>query len=167
MGKTDIEIERKFLVRGPFPKPCKTFKEVSFYLPSGKGEEIRVQNREGKCIIEVKREISRLSRERTRAEISGETFRALLEFFGGERKALGRKLHYLPGKSREITVREYFGKLKGLVRAEVNFRSETEARKFIKPAWMGREITAGALGRNRTLYSMTKRAFLKELESFN
>ena len=167
MGETDVEIERKFLVKGAFPEPCKTVKEVSFYLPSGRGEEIRVQNREGACIIEVKRKSSRLSRERTRAEISIETFRTLFELSGGEKMAIRRKLHYFPGKSPTITVREYSGKLKGLVRAEVNFRSETEAKRFRKPAWMGPEITSGALGRNKTLYSMTKGAFLKELESFN
>ncbi len=167
MGETDVEIERKFLVNGAFPKPVRTVKEVLFYLPSGRGEEIRVQNREGACIIEVKRKSSRLSRERTRAEISTETFGALLELVGGEKKAIWRSLHYLPGRSPAITVREYSGKLSGLVRAEANFRSETEAKKFRKPAWMGPEITSGALGRNKTLYSLTEREFLKELESFN
>ncbi len=60
----------------------------------------------------------------------------------------------------------YWGKLSGLVRAEVGFASEAAARRFRKPGWMEQEITGTRLGSNRELYLMTRREFLRELARF-
>jgi adenylate cyclase len=60
-----------------------------------------------------------------------------------------RSRHEVEGWTAEVDV--YSGKLAGLVVAEIEFPSETDARAFTPPAWFGAEVTADPRYRNVSL----------------
>ena len=60
----------------------------------------------------------------------------------------------------------YVDKFDGLVRAEFEFGNEDEAKSFIPPNWVGREITETDLGRDGKLVQITRGVFLKMLNNY-
>lgn len=168
------EIERRFFVeRMPFggkayPNTRREYPHsemIQFYV-EGRGIEdggfrLRRQQREGE--IRFYAAIKRgggLYREEMRWRLSESEFRSLLR--GKEWPFLRKTRYYLPhdGEGVELDVFHTFtignrtSDLKGLVTAEVEFKSIRRADRFEAPDWFGKEITwergfgNGAFARN-------------------
>lgn len=136
-----IEIERKFLVTS------KDFKEESFkvtriiqgFLNRDPDRTVRIRIRNNKGILTVKGLSSSdgLSRFEWEKNISKKDAKALLEFC---EKGVIDKLRYEVKCGKHIfEVDEFFGDNEGLIIAEIELQSEDE--KFIKPDWLGEEVT--------------------------
>jgi CYTH domain-containing protein len=79
------------------------------------------------------------TREEREIKLSSKQFGALWPATAGRR--LRKLRHEIPWKNLIIEIDTYRGRHAGLVVAEVEFPTRTACRKFVPPAWFGREVT--------------------------
>ncbi len=142
-----MEIERKFLVdKIPSLNELKSDEIIQAYLSIE--PEIRVRKR-GEKYYRTEKGEGTLVREEIEREISRS------EFDEGYAKSQGRvieKTRYLiPYMNVTIELDIYKGKHEGLVVAEIEFESESDAEAFVIPSWLGKEITYEVAFRNKIL----------------
>lgn len=134
------EIERKFLVAGDFKaEVSKSTRIIQGYLSSVPERTVRVRVKGEKGFITIKgignqSGASRFEWEKEIPTAEAEQLLAICE------PGVIDKTRYLV-KSGEHTfeVDEFYGDNEGLTVAEVELSSEDEA--FVKPAWLGEEVT--------------------------
>ena len=137
-----FEIERKFLVVGEFKDQAYDATRISQgYIASGNGRTVRVRIRGNKGYLTIKGPSNRegLSRYEYEREISLEDVRDLM---GICEPGIIDKTRYLvksPDGRHVFEVDEFYGDNEGLVMAEVELSREDEP--FLKPAFIGREVT--------------------------
>lgn len=71
---------------------------------------------------------------------------------------------YLWLEDTRVSIKQYYGKYKGLVRVEVNFTSKEEMKSYQKEKWMEKEITMSPLAFDSLLIVLTKEEFDEELK---
>lgn len=155
------EIERKFLVKKlPDLSRLKPYHYERYYLERGKGAEERIQFVNGKYEWEKKIEKSALERSTEKKEISKSQFNAL------KMKAAEAIIRdsYQFSEGPKVSIKIYSGRFEGLVRAEIEFESIEEAKKFQPPEWMGKEITQSSLGRDAKLLDLAQEEFVNLLK---
>jgi adenylate cyclase len=133
------EIERKFLVRGEFPRE-KGVRIVQGYLSSVPERTVRVRIKGDKGYITIKGigGASGASRFEWEKEISVADAENLLAI--AEPGVIDKHRWLVPaGGGRTFEVDEFHGENEGLTVAEIELESEDEA--FTKPAWLGDEVT--------------------------
>ena len=136
-----IEIERKFLVNS------NTFKTEAFtqnriaqgYLSSVPGRTVRVRIKGNKGYLTIKgaSNESGLSRFEWEKEIPVEEATALLKLC--EKGVVDKTRFEVKIGNHIFEVDDFYGENEGLIIAEVELKSETEA--FEKPVWLGKEVT--------------------------
>lgn len=136
-----VEIERKFLVNSnAFKKEgFKSTRIIQGFLNTDKERTVRVRLKGDKGFITVKGKSnnSGLSRFEWEKEISKTDAESLLKLC---EKGVIDKIRYEVKVGNHIfEVDEFFGDNKGLIIAEVELNSEDET--FIKPDWLGQEVT--------------------------
>ncbi len=150
------EIERKFLIKSlPDLSQSRCISYERYFLSNDPGFEERIQKKGEDYEIERKFKISDLSRKTEKQPISKEGFELL-------KKSVSRSIirdSYDISSSPRITIKIYHGDHEGLVRAEVEFTSEEEAKSFVPPDWMGEEITNTKLGRDSELVKLSQEEF--------
>ncbi len=154
------QIARKFLVK-KMPDLTGIEKVVyhRFYLYSENGIDLRIQQVDEKFELERKVKVTDLTRNGEKMGISEEEFNLL------KKQAIGEIVRdsYLLQVNPRIVLRIYHKKFEGLVRAEVDFENESEAKTFQPPDWFGQEITTSPLGRDSQLLKLTDDNFQKLL----
>jgi CYTH domain-containing protein len=145
------EIERKFLVN-ELPIDWKRRPSVEIvqgYLPLlNKELQIRLRRKGEASFITIKAGHGR-NRLEQEIPISDVQFRVLWPITRGAR--IRKQRYVVPHESGTIELDVYEGPLRGLVTAEVEFRSEREAKRFRPPMWFGREVTDNGQFSNQTL----------------
>lgn len=135
------EIERKFLL-AEVPRDVareQPQRILQGYLAvASDGTEVRVRRRGHESSLTVKRGTG-LVRDETEIELTAEQFDALWPMAATARVRKSRFLVTLGDLVVEID--SFEGHLAGLVLAEIEFRSEEQARAFIPPGWFAREVT--------------------------
>ena len=136
-----LEIERKFLVKS------NAFKDEAFsttritqgFLNTHKERTVRVRLKGNAGFITVKGKSSAngLSRFEWEKEISKDDAMALLELC--EQGVIDKMRYEVKVEGHVFEVDEFFGDNQGLIVAEVELNSEDEA--FVKPEWLGQEVT--------------------------
>jgi CYTH domain-containing protein len=159
-NKDKNEIERKFYVKKmPDLSGIKPLSYERYFLKSDKGIEIRISKVNNTYKYEKKIEISHLERTRKKREISKEEF-DILKKDASEAVIRDRyNISYNP----DIAIQIYHGRFEGLVRVEVEFDSEENARKFIPLPWMGDEMTGLPIARDAKLILLSESEFKKYL----
>ena len=136
-----IEIERKFLVTSELFK-SEAFNSYNIkqgFLNSHKKRTVRIRLKKDMGYLTVKGESTSngLSRFEWEKEISVEEADSLLDLC---EKGIINKIRYEVKYGIHIfEVDEFFGDNAGLIIAEVELNTENE--KFIKPNWLGEEVT--------------------------
>ncbi len=157
-----IEIERKFFLK-KIPGGLKLGKSFErYYLFIGKKTEIRLQRKGDECEIERKEINSDLTAHKYPLAISVQEFDELKKPL--RKKIVGKA--YRLSDSPKTSLKVYEGNHAGLIRIEVNFQSEKEARSFVPPSWFGAELTSSPIGRDSTLIQMNLRRFRRLLSEF-
>jgi len=138
----NTEIERKFLVCGPFKSEAfEAVHIVQGYICSSVKATVRVRLRADKGYITVKspRSESMMSRFEWEKEISADDARLLLETVGD--KVINKTRYLVKSSDGRHTweVDEFHGDNEGLVVAEIELSSEDES--FDRPGWIGEEVT--------------------------
>lgn len=141
MGNVMIEIERKFLVISDayIDEAFKNTRIIQGFLNTDKERTVRVRLKGGEGFITVKGKSTNdgLSRFEWEKEISKTDVEVLLKLC---KKAIIDKIRYEVKVGKHIfEVDEFMADNKGLIIAEVELNSEDET--FIKPEWLGKEVT--------------------------
>ncbi len=135
------EIERKFLVKGDFkPFVTKEIRIVQGYLSSVPERTVRVRIKGDKGFMTVKGigNASGASRFEWEKEISVEDVKSLLTVC--EPGIIDKTRYIVPEESGlKFEVDEFYGENQGLVVAEIELPAEDH--KFVKPEWLGEEVT--------------------------
>lgn len=134
------EIERKFLVTGEYkPQAYAHSRIVQGYISSVRGRTVRVRIRDERGFLTIKgaSNESGTSRYEWEKEIPLCEARELLKLC---EPGIIDKTRYLVRSGRHVfEVDEFYGENEGLTVAEVELSSEDEP--FVKPAFIGREVT--------------------------
>jgi adenylate cyclase len=110
---------------------------------------VRVRRRAGQAVLTVKSGGAR-TRVEEEFEIEPDRFERLWPLTEGRRIEKTRyEIDADGGATIELDV--YGGALSGLVVAEVEFDSESDADAFAEPDWFGREVTDDARYKNQRL----------------
>ncbi|TSA22532.1 CYTH domain-containing protein [bacterium] len=137
MGK---ETERKFLVKGDFkPFVSKQTRIVQGYISSVPERTVRVRIKGDKGYITIKGigNASGASRFEWEKEVPVNEIEELLKI--SEPGVIDKTRCLVKAGPHTFEVDEFHGDNQGLVLAEIELGSETEA--FEKPAWLGEEVT--------------------------
>jgi adenylate cyclase len=137
------EIERKFLVKGEFKKDA--FKQTRItqgYLSSVPERTVRVRTKGTQGFITIKGigNASGASRYEWEKEIPVSEVEALLQIC--EPGVIDKTRYQVKSGLHTFEVDEFYGENQGLVVAEVELSAEGEA--FVKPSWLGEEVTGNA-----------------------
>jgi adenylate cyclase len=144
-----VEIERKFMVGEPPGLEGTEWDDIEQgYLALGPSGEVRLRRRSERLELTVKRG-GGLSREESEIEIDRDQFDALWPLTDGRR--LTKRRHRIGHGELTIELDVYGGGLEGLIVAEVEFESESDADSFIPPDWFGTEVTDDHRYRNGAL----------------
>jgi len=135
------EIERKFLVSGDFKKhTIKSYKIAQGYLSTVPERTVRIRIRDHQGFITIKgiSNVSGTTRFEWEKEISVKEAENLLLLC--EPAIIEKIRHIVPANDHlYFEVDEFFGENKGLLIAEIELPNENT--KFIKPSWLGEEVT--------------------------
>lgn len=159
-----MEIERKWLIKGSEIE-LSTLERVEYerhFLYNQGGNEIRIQNKGGVYEFERKSRKDSLSRESYKIVITRGEYDALVKLS----IASISRYSYLYNSDPDITIKQYLGDYKGLLRVEVEFRTIQEASSFLPFEWFGKEITDTRIGNDRELIKMGRDEFLEELNKY-
>ena len=139
-----IEIERKFLVasEGFKKEASNSYRIVQGFLNTDPERTVRIRIKGDQAFLTVKgigndSGTSRFEWEQPIAIAHAEKLLPLCE------KGVIEKTRYeIPVKDHIYEVDEFFGDNKGLIIAEIELSDEQE--KFIKPDWLGKEVTGNS-----------------------
>ena len=134
------EIERKFLVKGDFKADSfKATRITQGYLSSvpERTVRVRVKGEKGYITIKGKGNDSGASRYEWEKEIPVDEVKELLKLC--EPAIIDKTRYLVKAGEHTFEVDEFYGENEGLVMAEVELKDENE--NFIKPAWLGEEVT--------------------------
>ena len=138
----NLEIERKFLVTGPFKdKAYDATRIQQGYIASGRGRTVRVRVRGDKGYLTIKgpSNLAGLARCEWEKEISVSDAHELMRIC---EPGIIDKTRYLvksPDGRHVWEVDEFYGENEGLVMAEIELNDENES--YSKPDFIGREVT--------------------------
>jgi len=134
------EIEKKFLVKGDFKSEVeKSTRIIQGYLCSVPERTVRVRTKGEKGFLTVKGigNESGASRYEWEQETSVEDAKHLLAIC--EPGVIDKTRYLVSSGNHTFEVDEFYGDNDGLTVAEVELDSEDE--EFVKPAWLGKEVT--------------------------
>ena len=134
------EIERKFLVAGDFKSDAyQSMRIVQGYLSSNPERSVRIRIKGDKGYITVKGKGSEsgMSRYEWEKEIPVEEAQELLKLC--EPGVIDKTRYLVRSGNHIFEVDQFYGENEGLVMAEIELSVENEA--FVKPAWLGNEVT--------------------------
>lgn len=136
-----LEIERKFLVNSEDYKKdsCKKYEIIQGFLSTSKNAVVRIRITTNKAFITIKgcSNASGTTRYEWEKEIPFKEGQGLLELSS---TSIIKKTRYLVKiKNHIFEVDEFKEDNIGLVLAEIELNSEKES--FIKPDWLGEEVT--------------------------
>lgn len=137
------EIERKFLVKGDFKSSAKKeTRIIQGYLSLVPERTVRVRIKGDKGFITIKgiSNASGVSRYEWEKEIPVSEVKELLDLC--EPGVIDKTRYLVDVGNHTFEVDEFYANNEGLTIAEIELSDENEA--FIKPEWLGKEVTGDA-----------------------
>lgn len=157
-----LEIERKFLVTGDFKSEVtRAIRIKQGYLCSNPERTVRVRMVGEKGFITIKGigNASGVSRFEWEKEISSAEAEQLLTLC--EPGLIDKTRYLVRAGEHTFEVDEFRGENEGLTVAEVELSSEEET--FLKPAWLGKEVTGDRKYYNSMLTKHPYKSWKREL----
>lgn len=138
--ETHFEIERKFLVKGPFKEMASSASHIiQGYISSMKGRTVRVRIRDDRGYLTIKGPSDQggLVRYEFEKEISLQDALDLMKLC--EPGIIDKTRYLVPFGGHTFEVDEFYGENEGLILAEIELQSPDEA--FDRPDFLGKEVT--------------------------
>ena len=135
-----LEIERKFLVKGEYKSLSTSHSRIKQgYICSGKGRTVRVRIRDDKGFLTIKGPSLNggISRYEFEKEITLDEALSLMLLC--EKGIIDKTRWLVPMGNHVYEVDEFYGDNQGLVVAEIELKSETEA--YERASFLGEEVT--------------------------
>lgn len=147
----NLEIERKWLIdKKDIPFDLKKYKcvkiEQSYLI---KKPAVRIRKENNKYYLTVKSDKNSLVRNEYEVNINKKDYEYLHK--NCQSNTINKNRYLIPYKKNTIQLDIFTDRFSGLVYAEVEFKTVSEAKKFIKPDWFGRELTHDKLATNSSL----------------
>lgn len=179
----NLEIERKFFLTLEAPDVQGALEgknpvvEERYYLYRADGIELRFTkltkgtetfcNFDRMSLIRASEQSSHIVRTKDRLKITLAEFERLLALLKLEDPNVLPivRWSYHIGDAPKFEIKVYKNRHEGLVRAEVEFESESAAQAFSPLAWFGAEITDSLVGIDTQLPDLSQSEFLKILDS--
>lgn len=136
----NTETERKFLVKDDSYKAeaVRSYRITQGYIAHDSGNTVRVRIRDGVGFLTIKGMTSGCSRPEWEIEIPLKDAEDLFALC--KPGSVDKTRHIIPAAGGHyFEVDEFHGDNEGLVMAEIELGSEDES--FLKPAWLGEEVT--------------------------
>ncbi len=136
----NLEIERKFLVKGEFIHLAERYEVIEQgYLSTEPSRSVRVRLKGHKAYLTIKGKSNQsgTTRFEFEKEITVEEAIQLLELCSDE--IIKKIRYYLKAGKHTYEVDVFAEQNKGLILAEIELNDEQES--FIKPEWLGQEVT--------------------------
>ena len=134
------EIERKFLVKGNYKHlVSRKSKIIQAYLSVDPERTVRIRISSGKACLTIKGKDGENSLSRAEWEVPVKLSQAREIMNICLPGQISKTRNYVPWGKHTIEVDEFHEGNKGLVIAEIELSSEDEV--FIKPEWLGEEVT--------------------------
>lgn len=139
-----MEIERKFLIKGNFKSfVTKQYKIAQGYISKDRERTVRIRIRDEKGFLTIKGNTSEsgMSRYEWEKEIPLAEAKDLLKLC---LPTVIEKTRYIVPANDGLyfEVDEFYGANEGLIIAEIELNSEKQT--FVKPEWLGEEVTGRA-----------------------
>lgn len=153
-----MEIERKWLLDSiptEFSK-VEPIPYLRYIVYSDDSVELRVQKKGTAFEIQRMVKKSNISRINSKMKISENEFLLLSRTSD---KYISRKSYTIGNRAVKVYNDEYTG----LIRYEVEFKSEKEAKNYQPPSWVKVEITGNVLANDSKLINLNREIFLQEL----
>ena len=144
----NVEIERKFLVKKSDIKldlskyKCSKIVQGFIYIKPA----IRIRKADDKYYFTIKTKPPKsvkckddLARTEYEVEIPKKCYNYLLKFCTG--RLIKKTRYYIPYKRYTIELDIFEGDLKGLIYAEIEFKSVKDATNFAPPKWFFKDVT--------------------------
>jgi len=146
MGK---EIERKFLVAGDAwrAEVCSSRRLRQGYVAIDGKTNVRVRSDGQRAWLTVKGAGEGITRPEFEYEIPADEAEGLFELCQG--RIVDKTRHLVPIGEHTWEVDEFAGANLGLIMAEIELQEEAES--FVRPAWLGEEVTGDARYLNASL----------------
>ena len=148
----NFEIERKFIVTGPFKHLATSQTHIEqgyFETAPGCTVRIRIRDDHGYLTIKGPSNNNGLARYEFETEIPMDDARQMLQLCRPGRINKDRWL--VPDGRHTVEVDEFHGDNEGLIMAEIELGSENE--DYVKPSFLGREVTGDRRFYNKHLMS--------------
>jgi adenylate cyclase len=139
------ELERKYLVvKLPPLEGCACFEIEQGYLATELGRsEVRMRRSNGDLLLTVKRDRpdgeGMRSRDELNVRLQPDQWEALWTMTVGRR--VSKRRYEVPYGDRTIEIDVFTGPNDGIITAEVEFPDVAASRAFVRPEWLGEEIT--------------------------
>lgn len=134
-----VEIERKFLVKNnDYKIHAKPILFKQGYLSLESGRTVRVRTYDERGFITIKGKANSFTREEFEYEIPAGEADMMLDNLC-IRPLIEKIRHFVVFEGNEWVIDEFLGENQGLVVAEIELKSEEQF--FIKPDWLGDEVT--------------------------
>jgi len=145
-----VEIERKFLLRNENWRAAVT-KSIPFkqgYLTNEEDFTTRIRREGDKSKLTIKYGTSGISRKEFEYDIPLVDAECFFEDRIGD-TVIEKTRHYVEFSGKTWEIDEFYGLNQGLIVAEIELDSEAE--EFIKPEWVGEEVSDDERYRNSVL----------------
>jgi adenylate cyclase len=145
------EIERKFVIQSIlFQLDNYPFENIrqGYLVTCRDGGEARVRQKGEHYFLTIKKGAG-LERHEIEITISQTQFEQLYQTTADE--CLEKRRYFIQDQSCVIELDIFEGKLKGLILAEVEFKSVDDSKVYKVPDWFGREVTDDERFKNRNL----------------
>lgn len=162
---TALEIERKFLVRGSFPRDPAPLKITQGYLPNTNGSELRIRCENDQFFLTRKERLNATTARETTCSLPVEIGQDMILLCSGG-TLIQKQRHRIHVSSHLWEVDEYLDVNVGLVVAEIELSDSRE--QFQMPTWVSDEVTDNPDYKNVALfrgsYADAETGVLRQLE---
>jgi CYTH domain-containing protein len=138
MAKSYLEIERKFLVRGPWPAPLRTHHVRQIYLNPGTAISTRLRDMDGNYSLTLKAGVSATTRHEYDIPLEENLGADMMAHFAGP-TLIEKKRHIIAQHDFIWEVDVFSTPNAGLIVAEIELPFADTV--FTLPEWVGREVT--------------------------
>jgi adenylate cyclase len=146
---SDLEIERKFLVRGAWPTATRVQSIRQLYINPGSPVSVRLRETDGVYTLTLKKGRTATVRTEFNIEIeAAQAQRMMLQLGSGMMIEKQRHLVVFDDMIWEVDV--FAGQNQGLIVAEIELQAESQ--KFARPPWLGPEVSHDPRFTNHALF---------------
>jgi adenylate cyclase len=146
---SDLEIERKFLVRGAWPTASAVQYIRQLYINPGAPVSVRLRDTDGVYSLTFKKGRSAVVRTEFNLPVEAAQAQRMMAQLGNG-NFVEKQRHLVPIGNMIWEIDVFGGQSHGLIVAEIELQSETQS--FARPDWLGQEVSLDPRFTNHALF---------------